>query len=233
MRWMMMVLQAGILHLTLIHIGGSPMPVLDDYRWPAKGDRLFPRETDEDLMTNACLNFTRCDAVYPYGVGYRKAGEILLQWVLSEQRDQDFLVYPIVFLFRHHVELMLKQIIVLAARLREDHVRFPRGHDLASLWAQCKARLMEVSGPETTLEVVESLVDELGSIDPGSDSFRYHLDGLGRPTLPGITHINLHHFALVMDGLTNFLDACHTQLTEENRWKEESQRFQVWDGGTA
>jgi hypothetical protein len=174
-------------------------------------------------MANACLNFSPWDGVYPYGVGYRQAGEILLRWVLDQQSDQDFLVYPIVFLFRHHVELMLKQIIVLAARFRGEYVDFPHGHSLGCLWAQCKPQLVAIHGPEAVLEPVEALVIELESMDPGSDSFRYHLDGRGRPTLPGVTHINLHHFADVMDGLTNFLDACHTHLTEENRWKEESQ----------
>ena len=37
--------------------------------------------------------------------------ELLVAHVTDHQTDRDFLVYPIIFLYRHHVELMLKSIL--------------------------------------------------------------------------------------------------------------------------
>jgi hypothetical protein len=201
------------------------MAVLNDTRWPSRQDRLFTGDAEGDPMANACVNFVYWDRVYPYALGYKQAGEIVLKYVLDQQSEQDSLVYPIVFLFRHHVELMLKETTGLAARLVGDHSGFPHGHDLRHLWAQCRARLEAACGYETELDVVERLVKQLASEDPQSDSFRYHLDGHDQPTLARVTHINLRHFADVMDGLTNFLDACHTQLIEEERLKQESGQY--------
>ena len=46
-----------------------------------------------------------------YAMGYKIATETLVDKVLSEQTNQDHLIYPIVFLYRHYIELRLKEII--------------------------------------------------------------------------------------------------------------------------
>jgi hypothetical protein len=61
-----------------------------------------------DWKNNACL---RNGDEYAYREGYRKGAQILVRAVEETQSDQDFLVYPIVFLYRHHIELALKRVI--------------------------------------------------------------------------------------------------------------------------
>ncbi len=53
--------------------------------------------------------------------------------------DQDFLVYPIVYLYRHHVELILKAIVGIAAALLDRELteadrKALGGHALGRLW---------------------------------------------------------------------------------------------------
>ncbi|HHS8916416.1 TPA: hypothetical protein ACTVMT_005267, partial [Escherichia coli] len=55
-----------------------------------------------------------------YTEGYRRAADILINHIDESGRDQDFLVYPVLFLYRHHLELLIKQIIGLALALAED-----------------------------------------------------------------------------------------------------------------
>jgi hypothetical protein len=74
---------------------------------PRKGDKLF-RGDLRDWNNNACL---RGGDEYAYSEGYRRGAQLLVQEVGETARDQDFLVYPIVFLYRHHIELALKRII--------------------------------------------------------------------------------------------------------------------------
>lgn len=45
-----------------------------------------------------------------YAMGYKRAGDILVQYVADNDWDQDFLVYPITFLYRQYLELRLKEL---------------------------------------------------------------------------------------------------------------------------
>ena len=69
-----------------------------------------------DWKNNACL---RDGDEYAYREGYRRGAQLLVQAVGESARDQDFLVYPIVFLYRHHIELVLKRVIKQAPYLIE------------------------------------------------------------------------------------------------------------------
>ncbi|GAC19580.1 hypothetical protein [Paraglaciecola arctica] len=64
----------------------------------------------EDWQSNACVNCSH-DSIGLYIDGYRQAADTLAHKVVESSRDQDILVYPIVFLFRQYIELQLKRII--------------------------------------------------------------------------------------------------------------------------
>ena len=74
---------------------------------PRKSDVLFGSGTD--WQANACVN--GIDDLAAYQNGYRRAALHLAEYVCDAGRGQDFLVYPIVYLYRHHIELTLKSII--------------------------------------------------------------------------------------------------------------------------
>jgi hypothetical protein len=78
---------------------------------PRKSDVLFGSGTD--WQTNACVNGIG-DSV-AYQDGYRRAALQLAEYVCDAGRGQDFLVYPIVYLYRHHIELALNLLSTLPA----------------------------------------------------------------------------------------------------------------------
>src|SRR5260370_16784696 len=87
-----------------------------------KGDLLFRSISvgegeDQSWETNACL---RGATDYAYAEGYRLAARLIADHVIEKRWDTDFLVYPIVFLYRHNVELQLKRLIPQGAFLA-DH----------------------------------------------------------------------------------------------------------------
>ena len=66
----------------------------------------------EDWWNNACLNFMEGkNTWYGYFRGYQRAAELLVQYVDCEKQYQDTLVFPIIFLYRHYLELILKDTI--------------------------------------------------------------------------------------------------------------------------
>ena len=71
--------------------------------------KLF--RTSEDSNNNACINF-RLDPHSTYALGYKEAAQFLARNAANVS-SQDFFVYPIAFLYRHHLELQLKWIIKL------------------------------------------------------------------------------------------------------------------------
>ena len=75
---------------------------------PRKED-VVVRDDLPDWQSNACLNYMGSDDRYAYSEGYLRAARYLIEWILATASDQDILVYPIIFLYRHHIELVLKQ----------------------------------------------------------------------------------------------------------------------------
>ncbi|MGU3906767.1 hypothetical protein ACVZDL_23390 (plasmid) [Escherichia coli] len=67
-----------------------------------KGKTLEPGllASDSDWHNNACLNYMP-DHGTAYTEGYRRAADILINHIDESGRDQDFLVYPVLFLYRH------------------------------------------------------------------------------------------------------------------------------------
>ena len=98
--------------------------------------------SDSDWHNNASLNYMP-DHSTAYTEGYRRAAEILI----DQRRDQDFLVYPILFLYRHHIELLIKQVIGLALKLADDPDQHPYkkdDHNLNRLWSAAQKLILEV-----------------------------------------------------------------------------------------
>src|SRR5258708_3860719 len=84
--------------------------------------------------------------------GYREAAEWLFEDVRRERRSPDFAVYPIAFLWRHHIELTLKNIIANGKRLHNEKPEFDAVHGLLGLWKDAKP-YVEESGPPDAPEM--------------------------------------------------------------------------------
>jgi hypothetical protein len=182
---------------------------------PRKGDKLF-RGDLRDWKNNACL---RDGDECAYREGYRRGAQLLVQAVGETGRDQDLLVYPIVFLYRHHIELALKRIIRQApylierslTKLENDHLG---QHRLDWLWQDFKpmaAAISKAAGwdelPAEDVGGIDDYIRQLFEIDPRSYSLRYAHSKTGDPSLPKeLTHINLRHFGELMERLSNYLE---------------------------
>ncbi|MEK7981452.1 hypothetical protein N5I81_028340 (plasmid) [Klebsiella michiganensis] len=102
--------------------------------------------SDSDWHNNACLNYMP-DHGTAYTEGYRRAADILIKHIDESGRDQDFLVYPVLFLYRHHIELLIKQIVGLALVLSEepDTDQYKKdNHNLNTLWLLAKKLLLKL-----------------------------------------------------------------------------------------
>ena len=96
-------------------------------RWPKKGDRIFSPGRDGWIANSVG------ERVYRLGKGYKLAGDALVENSLGDANDHDNLIYPILYCYRHYIEIALNEIIEkhgpwLGPSLKE------KNHGLRDLW---------------------------------------------------------------------------------------------------
>lgn len=187
---------------------------------PSSQDKLFT--SADDWWNNACLNFLPKGWTL-YSIGYKDAADILVEYIEQHKRQQDTLVYPIVFLYRQYLELSLKDLIQDAFRLLDDPTPFPKTHRLDELWKLCNI-LLEQIAPGDSAEFrkeIGRLMEEFAQVDPLSMSFRYPEDKDGNPTLPGLTNINIRNVREVIGKISVILEGAGAMISEYLSFKQE------------
>lgn len=158
------------------------------------------------------------DALEWYADGFRKAARSLVNSLIQNGNTADFpldvIVYPIVFLYRHHFELMLKLIIRAASGRAKSPTDFPKGHKLVALWQECRPRV-EKMFPTANWgqnDFVERLFKELDTVDPVGQAARYPHDTSGKKSFSQQPLLNVEHFAETADRLNAYLDSIMTAI---------------------
>jgi hypothetical protein len=179
--------------------------------WPEKGDQLF--KAGEDWWLNAVIDHWNKD-LHSYAEGYKQAAEILVERAIAASTGVripiDYLVFPIVFLYRQYIELRLKEIILLGNKLFDRPQGFPKIHEISKLWKSARAILEELKPKPSSeeLDTVERCMDEFSRLDPESESFRYPVTKKGMKAFPqDQVVINLRQLREIMAKIASFLDA--------------------------
>jgi hypothetical protein len=157
----------------------------------------------------------------PYGRAFHQAGRSLAKLFLEKQGFSDFECVPIVYLYRHSLELHLKGIILAGNRLMEldgeglsdtQLWELLNGHRLSSLLPQVQNIFRYVDwgtnidhGPIKTFADIQAVVADLESVDPSSFTFRYPTDKKGKDSLEHPFGFCVHNFVTIMDPLVHLL----------------------------
>lgn len=177
------------------------------------GQQLFIQ--GDDWQNNAMLGWTNFPADL-YAYGYKEAADGLLQAIADRKVSLDSGIYPLVFLYRHSMELQLKLILPLARRLSGEKQVNEHKHELMPMWQALRRLLTEID-PETDdeeLQAMESFIQQLHEVDPASFAFRYSTGKKGEVSLPGLQHINIRHLSEILDSVFMMLNGIHSWLGE-------------------
>jgi hypothetical protein len=161
-----------------------------------------------------------------YAEGYRRAGEIIAEYVIDNDRDQDLLIYPVAFLYRQYIELRLKELWLVSSKLLEQETKPLVGHDLMKLWSQVRPNIEQYwLGPEIkcNLGAIEERLEELSIIDRSSTSFRYPEDKKGIHSLERVRCFSLMRVRDVLQAVSMVLDGISSVMGEYIRRSEEKQ----------
>ena len=183
--------------------------------WPRPNEKLI--KSDVDWQHNACVDCTT-PTLGTYAMKFKAAADRLVQAVASGDAMLDEMIIPIVFLYRHYIELSLKQIIEVGQELngtrKTEPTKLDKCHNLKTLWREALALLTVHYGTDLPPEAANatSCIEDIDAYDPGSVSFRYPRDWDGKPYLSGTRHINIRNLYETMDRLAAFLDCMTIDL---------------------
>ncbi len=177
---------------------------------------------------NVVFNFTQApiDALTAFARGYQLAGQALAQRLASATGYADYEGYPILFLYRHALELYLKAIVYrgasllgLLAKSSPDTSGLLRRHELGRLIPAVRAIFKEMDwdfqgSSVASFAEFERLVHALDDVDPRSYAFRYPVDTEGAAHLPKHFVVNVIAFARNMDKVLGYLDGAASGIRE-------------------
>lgn len=184
-------------------------------RWPTAGDVLF---APSPSGRHTSIQQKPGDRLRYMIDGYEQAASHLIVEALSKSREDERLIYPIVFLFRHLIELSLKELIeTFGPRVGVAPDR--RNHGLGELWKKYQQICggFDVSNDDEAQPHMAAIIAEFDAIDPGSFNFRYHLDKKGKPVDLKHSVIDLARLGDVMRGVANYFGGAYSYL-----WDRES-----------
>jgi len=130
-----------------------------------------------------------------YTIEYRESVNLLIDNMITTRRRND-MVFPTIFLYRHYIELILKEIILNNWEYLEVSQPFPKGHDIYELWKTCRESMQKTDklvDPQFTesqdyikeiikaYDDIEADLKLFAEIDPDSQHFRYPVDSHGNP----------------------------------------------------
>ena len=143
---------------------------------------------------------------------------------------QDFQAYPVVFMYRHALELHMKAVLIdgssmLVVRRHDPSCREPAtrgaqsdvsrpavGAHLRSLWSGVGISVLITFEIERT---IRKLIGEFSAADDKSFAFRYPVNTKGKASLPPDFTFDLVVFCETLDGLLNALDGAKTAAREQ------------------
>jgi len=197
------------------------MLINEEIRYPEETTILF-KETG-DIKDLACAP----DLMQQFGSyadGYQTGALKLIDRALSSSssHERDELLYPIVFLLRHYIELRLKELIQALNYCLKRENNFPTGHNLDFLWRAFKYKYEELGEDVSSnhFHNMTRLMNELHEFDPLSMAFRYPVDkdGLKTQKVVSLNLVNLKdtfiRMSFMFDGISMQL-AHYVDITNE------------------
>lgn len=200
----------------------------EEYRWPMKGDNPFlVKAIDPNSPTWASIHWLSSlnfDDSF-FGSAFKEAGDKIIKELSRgedwQPPDQFFL--PIAYLYRHGLELKLKNLIRMGMELNyiesgDNVLTTLKFHNLHQLWNYVRI-IIEKSWPEGQKKDINAagrIIQEFHKIDKSGQNLRYSEDKSGNKTLEKLPKfVQLTHLQDVINAVFNFLDGCEAGLDHE------------------
>ena len=200
---------------------------LGKIRWPQKGDNPFMVQ-DGDRRSPAWISLNWLASMEPSesisAEAFKEAADKLVS-ILCEKNNifpSDKYFMPVTYLYRHSLEIKLKEIINLGLRLelieQSDEISdVMTRHRLIPLWKHAR-RIIEKHWPHGQKEDVSSaagIIQAFHNIDKSGQNLRYPKNRSGEHNLENMPkEVELNQIKDVFAAIYNFLDGCDAGLND-------------------
>ncbi len=156
------------------------------------------------------------DQFLVYADGYKLAADTVVQ---NLRGSKQVLVFPICYLYRHYLELMIKGLTRLAYAILNGKILYSDGHKLTELWEECRALLEKVmpQWPKTDFNNVGECIQAFASFDFDGEFPRYPEDRKRHPWPQPVDDINLQRMSKTVSAVADLLDCYYYEM--DNRLK--------------
>ena len=145
----------------------------------------------------------------------------------------NFTVYPVMFLYRHYLEIRLKHVFITLTKFQGSSIDFPKGHDLKVLWGKVRPLMEKEWHTPDYFTYYDDIGDRLGELqdaDIDSDGFRYPVSKSNAPSLKNIPNpyaphkpvINLKQAKDVVAAMSQILDGTVFKIEDLEQQKKDA-----------
>lgn len=182
---------------------------------------LTPEKNDGGK--NAVINwFGHDNETLAIAEGYYRGANYLIDKAL-DNHEMDTLVYPILFLYRHLIEVILKRIVFLLEALGNTPFKDSKkkNHGLKELFEYIQKECASIWDKPFPENVKETIL-EFDRIDPKAQAFRYDTDNkYGKKFFKGHIHVGLGQLKDKMKKVGSILMGIEAALSDWNEKKSD------------
>jgi hypothetical protein len=151
------------------------------------------------------------------------AAGLIRDEILNTGADQDFYLYPLVFLYRQLLELQLKRVIDLGRQLQGGRARPMTTHSLVALWGVASQHIRRAwPDDDADTGALQSDLAEFDALDAGSYAFRYPVGKGQEPALPPeLARFNIRTFAERAEEIGDYLESVSEGMWVYRDWARE------------
>ena len=187
----------------------------NDKLWPSQGDKLFVE--DGLLETTAYIMRTNVLTAISIAEGYARVAEIAV--TNCDREELNRIVYPVIFCYRHAVEVYLKFARTVARRLFQIPVDSTKrmDHGLWEIWLELRPLIERCwpKDPFEDLQATEAMIKEFDQVDRNAQRFRFPTaNKSGVPHFPSDMNIDLVNFCHSGRKILGFLQGCSDGMYE-------------------
>jgi hypothetical protein len=196
-----------------------------ELNWPRKGDKAFTLN-QASIRDPALVNAFVLPAAGSYAYGYKEAADKVVESAKHDIQNPDPLFFPVAFLYRHYLELTLKELVCLGRSINAIEPSFDSRsrrcpqcdhkwsvkedvlfqHNLDKLWKQVRKLIKDESandGREVTeaIDAIEKIVQEFHILDGSGQETRYARNKKGEWSLTAPGGHQLRHQRVSLENL--------------------------------
>lgn len=173
-------------------------------------------QSGEYWPLNACVGQNGGPYYYDdYSIGYFEAGKRLCESLVENHSRVDVVIYPLVYTFRHAIELGLKHLCIVLPKLINENISIKYTHSLFDNWNMVKPYLVKLPdgyNDQEPIQYFEKVLNDLIQFDPKGETFRFPKARDGQLFLQEASHINVVVFGDIMLEIYKIFDYWFTAV---------------------